>query len=54
MINDWPFLGDGTMKTDPSSSFICMHAVIDVGIGMYKDLVLTEFGISSKRKINQN
>jgi len=38
------------MKRDPSSSFMCMHAVIDVGIGMCKELVSTKLGTSSKYK----
>jgi len=37
------------MKTNPSS-FICMHILIDVGMGMCKELMLAESGTSSKNQ----
>ena len=50
MIDDWSFLEDGMMKIDPSPSSMCIHVVVDVGIGMCKKLVLAELGTSSKHK----
>jgi len=49
MIGDWFLLKNGTMKTDPSLSSMCMH-VVYMGRGMCKELVLRELGTSSKYK----
>jgi len=54
MIGDWSFLEDGTIKADPSLSSICMHVLIDEGMGICKELVLVELVHHQNIKNNQN